>query len=47
MKWRNALILYSIGICFAVFGWFHRPVLIAGYVVFGILTLIGLSTGIE
>lgn len=42
MKTRNAIILYLIGMFFAVGGYFNRSILIAGWVVFSVIAIIGL-----
>ena len=47
MKTKNALILYGFGLAFGISGYFNRPVLVAGYVVFGILALIGIIFDID
>lgn len=47
MRPRNAAILYSIGLAFAIGGFFYRPILIAGWVIFLILALIGVIFHID
>lgn len=42
MKVKSALAMYGLGITFAIIGSYYRPILIAGWVTFGILAILGL-----
>jgi len=42
MKPISALVVSITALIFAVGGYFYRPMLVAGWVVFGVLAIIGL-----